>query len=89
MRSLKWALLPYGVLKRRGNLDTDRYTRTHTHTHTHTHRGNTCKDSHVLTEVKVGVYIYKPRITDNYQKLEEGRDDFSPDLSGNMALPTA
>jgi len=37
MSSLKWALLPYGVLKRRGNLDTDRYTRTHTHTHTHAH----------------------------------------------------
>ena len=64
-------------------------THGHTHTHAHTHRGNTCKDSHVLTEVKVGVYIYKPRITDNYQKLEEGRDDFSSDLSGNMALPTA
>ena len=84
MRSLNWALLHYGVLKRRGNLDT------HTHTHTHTHtEGTQCKDSCVLTEVKTGVYICKPRFTDNYKKLEEGRDDFPPDLSGNMALPTA
>ena len=68
--------------------DGETWTQTDTHTHTHT-EGTQCKDSHVLTEVKIGMYIYKPRITDNYQKLEEGSNDFSPDLSGNVALPTA
>ena len=70
--------------------DGETWTQTDTHTHTHTHtEGTQRKDSHVLTEVKIGMYIYKPRITDNYQKLEEGSSDFSPDLSGNVALSTA